>query len=333
MVGLIGRNAVPVWRLWQLAFVLLAATLFASPSHAQIGAQPIRIIFPFTAGGSGDAAARLIASGMSTALGRPVIVENRTGADGRIGVRAVKEAAPDGNTLLLTPIAPISIYQHVYARLDYDPIADFAAISEIGTFDFGVAVGPQTDAKTMKDLVAWAKAHPTEANFAIPAAGTLPHFLGIMLGRAAGIDLHPVPYRGSAAGLTDLIAGRIPIEITTTSDLVQMQKDGRIRVLATSDRERSPFLPDVPTLHEAGFDLAATGWYGMFAPAKTPPDLIERYNKAIVDAVRSPEFEERMLAFGLQPTGTSAAAFAAIVKDDSTTWKPAIEASGFKADE
>jgi tripartite-type tricarboxylate transporter receptor subunit TctC len=312
---------------------VLAAMLLAGPSHAQIGAQPIRIIFPFAAGGSGDAAARLIASSMGTALGRPVIVENRTGADGRIGVRAVEEAAPDGNTLLLTPIAPMSIYQHVYTKLDYDPIADFAPVSEIGTFDFGVAVGPQTDAKTMKDLIAWAKAHPTDANFAIPAAGTLPHFLGIMLGRAAGIDLRPVPYRGSAAGLTDLIAGHIPIEITTTADLVQMQKDGRIRVLATSGKERSPFLPNVPTLREAGFDLAATGWYGLFAPAKTPSDLIERYNKAIVDAVRSPEFKDRMLAFGLQPTGTSAAAFAAIVKDVSMMWQPAIQASGFKADE
>jgi tripartite-type tricarboxylate transporter receptor subunit TctC len=327
---------VTVWRPWRfrrLAFAVLAAILLAGPSHAQIGAQPIRIIFPFAAGGSGDAAARLIASSMGTALGRPVIVENRTGADGRIGVRAVKEAAPDGNTLLLTPIAPMSIYQHVYTKLDYDPIADFAPVSEIGTFDFGVAVGPQTDARTMKDLIAWAKAHPTEANFAIPGAGTLPHFLGIMLGRAAGIDLRPVPYRGSAAGLADLIAGHIPIEITTTADLVQMQKDGRIRVLATSDKQRSPFLPDVPTLREAGFDLAATGWYGLFAPAKTPSDLIERYNKAIVDAVRSPEFKDRMLAFGLQPTGTSAAAFAKIVKDDSMMWQPAIEASGFKADE
>jgi tripartite-type tricarboxylate transporter receptor subunit TctC len=332
-----GRNAVPSlrssWFSWRLAFAALAASLVAAPALAQIGAQPIRIIFPFAAGGSGDAASRLIADKMGAELGRPVIVENRTGADGRIGVRAVKEAAPDGNTLLMTPIAPISIYQHVYAKLDYDPIADFAPISEVGTFDFGVAVGPQTDVKTLKDLIAWAKAHPMDANFAIPAAGTLPHFLGVMLGRAAGIDLRPVPYRGSAAGLTDLIAGHIPIDITTTADLVQMAKDGRIRVLATSGKERSPFLPDVPTLREAGFDLAATGWYGMFAPAKTPPDVIDRYNKAIVDAVRSPEFKDRMLAFGLQPTGTSAAAFADIVQDDSALWVPAIKASGFKADE
>jgi len=311
----------------------LAALLFAGQLYAQIGGQPIRIVFPFAAGGSGDATSRLIADKMRIALDRSVIVENRTGADGRIGVRAVKDAAPDGNTLLLTPIAPISVYQHVYAKLDYDPINDFAPVTEVGTFDFGIAVGPQTDAKTVKDLVAWAKANPSEANYAIPAAGALPHFLGVMLARAANVDLRAVPYRGSAAGLADLIAGHIAIEITTTSDLVQMHKDGRIRVLATSGKERSPFLPDVPTFREAGYDLAATGWYGMFVPAKTPADVIERLNKVIVDAVRSPDVKERLLAFGLQPTGTSAAAFANIVADDSALWAPAIKASGFKSGE
>jgi tripartite-type tricarboxylate transporter receptor subunit TctC len=321
------------WRLLHLALAAIAATLFAGPVHAQIGGQPIRIVFPFAAGGSGDTAARLIADKMSKALGRPVIVENRAGADGRIGVRAVKDAAPDGTTLLLTPIAPMSVYPHVYAKLDYDPIKDFAPIAEVGTFDFGIAAGPQTDAKTLKDLIAWAKANPSDANYAIPAAGTLPHFLGVMIARAADIDLRAVPYHGSAAGLTDLIAGHIPIEITTTADLVQMYKDGRIRVLATSGKARSPFLPDVPTLREAGYDLVATGWYGMFAPAKTPPGVIARLNKAVVDAVRSPEFRERMLAFGLQPTGTSPDAFANIVQDDSELWAPAVKASGFKPEE
>jgi tripartite-type tricarboxylate transporter receptor subunit TctC len=315
------------------ALAAAAAVLFAGTLHAQIGEPPIRIIFPFAAGGSGDAVSRLIADKMRVALNRPVIVENRTGADGRIGVRAVKEAAPDGNTLLLTPIAPLATYQHVYAKLDYDPINDFAPISQVGTFDFGIAVGPQVEAKTLKDLVAWAKANPTEANYAIPAAGTLPHFLGVMLARAASVDLRPVPYRGSAAGLADLIAGHIPIEITTTSDLVQMAKVGRIRVLATSDKARSPFLPDVPTLREAGYDLAATGWYGLFAPAKTPPDVIARLNAVVVDAVRTADIKDRLLAFGLQPTGTSAAEFAAIQKADSEQWAPAVKASGFTPEE
>jgi tripartite-type tricarboxylate transporter receptor subunit TctC len=323
----------PSLRLFPRALAIVVVSLFAAPLHAQVGEQPIRIIFPFAPGGSGDTVARLIANKMSDALKRPVIIENRTGADGRIGVRAVKDAAPDGDTLLLTPIAPMAIYQHVYAHLDYDPINDFAPLSELGTFDFGIAVGPQLNVKTLKDLVDWAKANPSDANYAIPGTGTLPHFLGTMFGRIAGIDLRAVPYHGSAAGLTDLVAGHIPIEITTTADLVQMAEAGRIRVLATSNAGRSPFLPNVPTLREAGYNLIATGWYGMFAPAKTPPDVVARLNKVIVDAVRTPDVEHRFLAFGLQPTGTSAAAFADIQKDDSEKWAPAVKASGFKPDE
>jgi tripartite-type tricarboxylate transporter receptor subunit TctC len=320
-------------RLLAVALAVLVAPLFAAALHAQAGGQPIRIVFPFAAGGSGDAVSRLIADKMHAALERAVIVEDRPGADGRIGVKMVKDAAPDGNTLLLTPIAPISVYQHVYAKLDYDPINDFAPIAEVGTFDFGIAVGPQVPAKTLQDLVAWAQANPSQANFAIPGAGSLPHFLGVMLGRAAKLDLRAVPYHGSAEGLGDLLAGHIPIMITTTSDLVQMHRAGRIRVLATSGKERSPFLPEVPTLREAGYDLVATSWFGMLAPAKTPSDVIARLNKVIVDAVRSPDVSARMLAFGLQPTGTSAAQFAKIVVDDSELWAPAVKASGFTPEE
>jgi tripartite-type tricarboxylate transporter receptor subunit TctC len=307
----------------------IAATLLTVPLYAQIGEQPIRIIFPYAAGGSGDALARLIADKMQAGLNRPVIVENRTGAGGRIGVNDVKNAPPDGNTLLLTPIAPMSIYPNVYAKLDYDPIKDFAAIAQLGTFDLGIAVGPQVEAKTLKELINWAKTHPGEANFAVPGAGALPHFLGILFARKAGIDMRAVPYRGSAAGLADVMAGHIAMIVTTTSDLVQMHKAGRIRILATSDKARSPFLPDVPTFREAGYDVVGTGWYGMFAPAKTPPDIIARYNALVLAAVKSPELKDKMLAFGLQPTGTSADEFAKIVQADLAFWGPPIKASGF----
>ena len=267
---------------------------------------------------------------MHASLNRPVIVENRTGAAGRIGVQAVKTAAPDGNTLLITPIAPVAIYQHVYKSLDYDPIHDFEPLSQLATFDFGVAVGQQVPAKSLKELVAWAKGDPARTNFGMPAAGSLPHFLGIMFGRAAGVDLRAIIYRGSAAALADLVAGHIPMLFTTTSDMVEMQRAGRIRVLATSDQQRSPFLPDVPTFREGGYDLVATGWYGMFAPAKTPADVVARLNQAIVAAVKAPDVRERMLAAGLQPTGTSAAELGKIQRRDSEFWAPAIKASGFK---
>jgi tripartite-type tricarboxylate transporter receptor subunit TctC len=310
-----------------LAAALVAPTL---PAHAQ--GDQIRIIFPFAAGGSGDTLARMLAEKLRTGLNRTVVVENRTGGAGQIGVVAVKNAAPDGNTLLLTPIAPMSIYQHVYKALQYDPVNDFTPVAQIGTFDFGIAVGRDHPAKTLKNFVAWAKANPAQGNFGVPAAGTLPHFLGVMLGRAAQIDLRQVPYRGSAAALTDLMGGQIPIVVTTTSDLTQFHKDGRIRVLATSDKARSPFLPDVPTFRESGYDLVASGWYGVFAPAKTPADVVARINKVIVDAVRAPDFRDKLLGFGLAPTGTSATQFAAIQKADAEFWGPAVKASGFKAD-
>jgi tripartite-type tricarboxylate transporter receptor subunit TctC len=314
---------------WQFALIAAGILLAAPALQAQLVEPPIRIIFPFAPGGSGDSLARLIAAKMQAAIGRPVIVEDRSGAAGRIGVTAVKASAPDGDTLLLTPIAPMSIYPHVYAKLDYDPIKDFAAITQLGVFDFGIAVSNDLQPKTLKELIDWLRANPGQANYAIPGAGALPHFLGVMLGRAAKIDLRAVPYHGSAAGLTDVIANHIPIIITTTSDLVQMHKDGRIRVLATSDKTRSPFLPDVPTLRESGYDLVATGWYGMFAPAKTTSEIVARLNTIIVGAVQSPDVKDRLLAFGLAPTGTSAEEFARIVKADSEFWAPAVKASGF----
>lgn len=315
-----------------LVACLAAAAALAVPAadtHAQ--GQAIRIIFPFAAGGSGDALARLLAERMGASLNRSVIVENRTGGAGRIGVAAVKNAAPDGSTLLFTPIAPVAVYQHTYKSLDYDPITDFSPISQVCTFDFGIAVGSQVAVAALKDLVAWAKANPAQANYGIPAPGTLPHFLGAMFARAAGIDLRAVPYRGSAAAVTDLVGGQIPIVITTTNDLAEHHKGGRVRVLATSDKQRTPLLQNVPTFREAGYDLVATGWYGIFAPARTPPDVVERLNKAIVAAVQTPEVREQMLRFGLVPTGTSAAEFAKIQRADSEFWAAAVKASGFTA--
>ena len=317
-----------------LACAIALATLFGlygSPAaRAQLGEQPVRIVFPFAAGGSGDALARVLAEALRAGLDRTVIVENRTGAAGRIGVQAVKNAAPDGTTLLLTPIAPMSVYQHVYPSLGYDPIADFAPVTQIATFDFGLAVGPNVPAKSLKELVAWVKADPGRANFGTPGAGTLPHFFGVLFGRAAGLDLVHVNYRGSAAALTDLIGGQIPILVTTTTDLMENHKAGNIRVLATSDTQRSQFLPDLPTFKEAGYDIEGTGWYGMFLPAGTPADIVERYNKILVAAVKSPEISKRLIGFGLQPTGTSIADFTALQKADSARWAPAVKASGFK---
>jgi len=179
-----------------------AAAAFVLPATAQTSTQSstetIRIVFPFAAGGSGDTLARLLAEHLRVALDVPVIVENRTGAQGRIGVQAVKAAAPDGKTLLLTPVAPMSIFQHVYKVLTYDPVADFQPVSQVATFDFAIAVGPQVPANTVAELVQWVKANPGQGSYGIPAAGSLPHFFGVLFGRTAGLDLRHVSYRGSA---------------------------------------------------------------------------------------------------------------------------------------
>lgn len=321
-------------RRWPIAITLIVAGLLsASVARAQITEQPVRIIFPFGAGGSGDALARLIAEKMRVGLNRPVIVESRSGAAGRIGVQAVKAAAPDGNTILITPIAPVAVYQHVYKSLGYDPLTDFDSITQICTFDFGIAVGPKVPVQSLKELVAWAKANPNEANYATPGAGTLPHFLAVLFGQRAGLDLRHVSYRGSAPALTDLVGGQLPMIVTTISDMSEMHKSGRIKVLAVSGAERSPFMPEVPTLAEEGYDLSASGWYGLFVPAKTPPDMIEKINRVVVDGIKTPELSERMLTLGMQPTGTSAADMAAIQKRDSAFWAPAVKASGFTAED
>jgi len=323
------RSSIRAWTL--ILAVVAAATLAVGPvpALAQLPEQTVRIVFPFAAGGSGDALARLIAEHLRTALDQPVIVENRTGAQGRLGVQAVKAAAPDGNTILLTPVAPMSVYQHVYKALAYDPVADFAPVSQVASFDFAVAVGSDVPASSLTELVAWVQANPARGSYGTPGAGALPHFFAVSFAKAAGLDLRHVGYRGSAAALTDLIGGQIPIVLTTTSDVLESHRAGRIKVLATSAGARSPFLPQVPTFKEAGFDIEGSGWYGVFTPAGTPPDTLARLNAAVVGAVQTPQVKERLLAFGLVPTGTTAAELARIQQADSELWAPAVKASGF----
>ena len=308
-------------------------TLMPSVAVSQPLDLPVRIIFPFAAGSSGDTLARVIAERLGIGLNRSVIVENKTGAAGRIGVLAVKNAAADGTTLLIAPIAPMSVYQHVYKPLAYDPIKDFKPVAQLATFDFGLAVGPQVQATSVKELVTWLRAHPAQANYGTPAAGTLPHFFAVQFARAAGLDLQHIPFRGGAAALTALMGGEVPMVFASTDSLTELHKAGRLRVLATSDKKRSPFLPDVPTFQEVGYNIEGRGWFGVFAPAGTPVGTVERLNRMIVSAIQAPEAQKRILALGLQPTGTSAAEFEVIQKADAELWGPAVEASGFTADD
>ena len=310
-----------------------AAALLPRRTLAQVVDAPIRIVFPYAAGGSGDTLARLVADKMRVALGRPVIVEDRAGGAGRIGVTQVKNAAPTGDTLLLTPIATMAVYQYVYKSLGYDPFTDFAAVSQLAAFDFALVVGAQVPAQSLKELVAWVKADPVRAVYGGPGTGDLPHFLGVLFARAAGLNLRHVAYRGSANAIVDLAAGQIPMLIVPLSDVIAMQKDKRVRILASSGDARSPFAPDVPTFREQGYDIEGSSWYAAFAPAKTPAATIDKLSAVMAAAVRQPDVVERLRAFGLVPTGTTAAELGAIQKADAARWSTAVRLSGFRAED
>jgi tripartite-type tricarboxylate transporter receptor subunit TctC len=292
----------------------------------------LRVIFPFAAGGVGDALSRIMADELSRALGEPAIMEARPGAGGQLGLQAVRNAAPDGRTLLMTPIAPIVIHPIIYPNLPYDPFRDLTPISQIATFDFCLAVGPATPATTLAEFITWVKQDPRRGSYGSPGAGTLPHFFGLMMGRASGIEVTHVAYRGSAPALTDLIGGQVPMVMTTTSDVVEFAKAGRVRVLAVSGQTRSPFLSDVPTFTELGVPVAGNAWYAAYTGAGVPQAQVERLNRAIVSAVTAPATRDRILGLSLVPTGTSGADLAAIQRADFEHWGPAVRASGFKPD-
>lgn len=315
-----------------LCAALLAAFGFAAaPAQAQLGEKPIRIVFPYASGGAGDALARLLADELRKGMNRPVIVENKTGAAGRLGVLEVVKAEKDGDTILLTPIAPTAVHQHVFDDLPYDPDKDLVAVSQVAKFEFGIGVGPEVPAKNLKELVAWMKANPTKASFGSPGAGALPHFFGILFGKAAGVEMVHVGYRGSAIALTDVLGGQIPMIVTTTSDLLGAHKSGKIRILATSDSERSPLVPEVPTFKESGYDIVGTSWYAVYAPAGTPDAIVQRYAKIFMEALKKPELKQRLLELGLYATGTTPEEIAKIHKADSAFWANAVKISGFKA--
>jgi tripartite-type tricarboxylate transporter receptor subunit TctC len=314
----------------QIALAATLALIMIDPGRAQSSESTIRIVIPFPAGGVGDTAARMIADSLRTRLNRTVIVENKPGAAGRLGIQSVKDAPADGTVLLFAPIAPMALFPHVYDNLAYDPALDFQPISQVGTFDLGVAVGANVPAKNLKELVDWLKSHPDQAAYGTPAAGSLPHFFAVLFARHANLDLRHVAYKGNPQAITDLIGGHLPLFFTSTQDLVEAHKAGRIRVLATSGRARSPALSDVPTFTESGYAIRGEGWYGIYAPAKTPAAVVAQLNRAVVEAVRTDEFKNRLTPLGVQTTGTSAEEFSRIQKSDSELWGPVIKASGFK---
>lgn len=313
------------------AMLLLgAAGLLSVGTIAPAQTGTIKVIYPFAAGGSGDVLARIVTDQIAAALGAAAIVENRTGAAGRIAARAVAAAPPDGQTLLLASSPMMVVYPHSYAALDYDPVGDFAPIASTAAFDIALAVGPQVPARTVAELVTWVKADPTRASYGSPGAGGLGHFGAVMFAAATGLQLQHVTYRGSGAVVADLVAGQLPMAVLPLGDVTELHRAGKVRALASAGPGRSSFLPDVPTFREAAIDMVGQGWYGLYAPARTPAQLIARLNRAVVDGLAKAEVRERIVKLSLEVASSTPEGLAALQKADVERWGPVVKASGFK---
>jgi len=311
------------------------ALLFPGLIHSALGQrqQAVKFVYPFAAGGAGDAVGRIVADQISTALSVPIIVENRTGAAGRIGTKSVATAAPDGTTLLYTSNPPLSIYPHYYPNLDYDPVRDFAPISLIATFDVALVVSPQMSIKTIAELVAWAKENPTKASYGSPGAGGLGHFFAVMFAMTTGVNFQHIGYRGASVAMNDLIGGQIPMAVVSLGDVIELHKGGNARILAVSGGQRSPLLPDVPTFKESGVNAEGQGWFALYAPTKTPPETIARLNKIVVERLAVPEVRDRLLKLNVVPQSSTPTELAELQIADSRRWEPVVKASGFTPDQ
>lgn len=295
--------------------------------------QVSRIIVPIAAGATTDVVARLIADRIRTDLSRNVIVENRPGATGRIALDALKNASPDGTTLLLAPIAVPVIVPLVFANANFDPARDLVPISQIATYEFALAVAPDHPARSLPEFIAWADANRLRATYGTAGVGSAPHLLGTMLAKAANIQLAHIPYRGLATMEAEVMSGQIAATFALLSEVVALHRGGKLRLLATSGPQRSPLAPDVHTFREDGFAaVEAMGWLGLYAPARTPRAVIDRLASEISTAVRSNDVQSRMLALGLTPTATTPDELTAIMGADIARWRQMIRTSGFTAE-
>lgn len=306
----------------------VAATVI--PAFAQ--AAPVKILVGFPPGGSADTTARLIAEKMSAIMGNPVIVENRPGAGGRIAAQAVKDAAPDGNMLMIAPLAVMVVQPVVFKSVKYDTTKDFTPIGNAALFPLAVAVGPATPAKTFAELIAWLKANPMQANFGSPATGSLPHFLGEMIGQALNVKIQHVPYQGGAPLMTALLGSQLPVGIDTPAEFAENHRAGKLKILAVSGGQRAAQFPDVPTLREQGVNLEASAWFGIFGPAGMPAARTESLSTALSAALRQPDVISKLAALGLQAAPESSAEMARRMAADKARWEPVIKSTGFQAD-
>lgn len=314
----------------------LLAALAALPLAARAQGQPPRILVGFPAGGSVDTTARRFAEFARGKLADTLLVEQKVGAGGRIAIGALKDAAPDGQVLLISPSSMFTIYPHAYRKLAYNPATDVAAVAPLALSTCGFGVGPMVPAtvKTLQQFADWAKANPDKAAYASPAAGAMPHFLGNQFERAAGLKLTHAAYRGAAPGMQDLMGGQIASGCFSIGDFLPHLASGRVRLLGVTDRQRSRFAPDAPTFEEQGFKgIVGVESYGLFVPARTPQAVVDKLADIARAAVREPAVVEALAKLGFEPLSLAPADYARRLAAEREYWGPVVKASGFSSDD
>ena len=291
--------------------------------------RPIKVVIGVPAGTTQDVLTRAIADAVRQSLG-PLIIDNRSGASGRIAAEVVKNAEPDGHTLLLGTVGLMAIFPNAYKNLSYDPVNDFAPIINAASFELAMVIHKDVPANNLAEFVAWAKAQGNKVSFASFGAGTPSHFLGEMLNRAAGLQMVHVPYRGSPSARQDLLGGNIPVYFDTVGGAITLQATGRAKLLATSGARPSPQLPATPTFGELGYkEVIASAWFAYFAPARTPRAVIERLNAEFSRAVNSRAVRQQLLVNGMYPVGDGPDALRLTVREDTERWGRIMRATNF----
>lgn len=334
--------AVPA--LTALSAVTAPALLGAGAAHAQASAQggaagpavdALRIVTGFAAGGTSDTVCRRVAEALRGVYARSTLVENKTGAGGQIAIASMKTAPPDGTVMLQTPASMLTIYPHIYKKLQYDPFKDLVPVSVACTFEFALAVGPVVPASvtTVPEFLAWVKANPQHANFGSPAAGSTPHFTAEMLSRAGNAAMRHVPYRGTQPAVLDLTGGQIASVSGPVGDFLPHLAGGRVRLLGVSGAKRSRFVPQVPTYAEQGIkDVVTDEWFAFYLPAGTQPELAQRANAAMRTVLARPEVIDGLAAMGLEARSSTQAELLDMQRRDTERWGPVVKAVGFTAE-
>ena len=316
------------------ASILALGVLPFAASAQQWPTKPLRVVVPFTAGGSTDVVARIVAERLSPRLGQPVLVDNKAGAGGAIGSDYVAKAPADGYTLLVGTSSTMAIAPHVYTKLPYNPARDLAPVTLLGTADIMVVVNPnRVAARSIRDLVSYAKAHPGKLSFASGGNGSISHLLGEYFKSMAKVDMIHVPYKGDAQMVTDLIGGQVDMAFGTAVAFLPHLKTGKLVGIAVTNPTRSTSLPDLPTVSEAGVPgYEAVQWFGIAAPTGTPPAVVQRLNNEIRAILAMPEVRARFGELGFDVVGNTAEEFGRFVRAEDQKWKKIADIAGTKLD-